>query len=403
MKTILATTYAVNPYKGSEDAMGWNYVCQVARFHKVIAITRINNREHIKRFMRAHPDALYDNIQFLYFDLPKTLRWWKRGTWGSMLYFLLWQKAVVRFVRKQGLDFDITHHLNFHNDWSPSYLWKLGKPFVWGPIGHHPAIPKAYRGTMPLADKVKGYLTGFAKYYFWNWSSALEQTKKQADYIWCMNDSVPEVLDLTGKQYHISPSVATQDYGWLPVKEEAEFRVISAGRLVHMKGFDLTLRAFAAFVGNNPEANASLTIAGDGPEKKRLLELADSLGITSRFRLIDWVPRSELMQLMKQASVFLFPSHEGAGMVVPEALSFGLPVITLDNCGPGQFVAPDYGIAVSANTYQDTISQLAAGLTNTWKEKTNYQHMRASARKAFEEKFDWDRRGETLRTIYASL
>ncbi len=62
MKTILATTYAVNPYKGSEDAMGWNFVCQIARFHKVIAITRENNREHIEKFMDAHQDKLYDNI-----------------------------------------------------------------------------------------------------------------------------------------------------------------------------------------------------------------------------------------------------------------------------------------------------------------------------------------------------
>ena len=39
-KTILATAYAINPYKGSEDGMGWNFVLQIAKFNRVIALTR---------------------------------------------------------------------------------------------------------------------------------------------------------------------------------------------------------------------------------------------------------------------------------------------------------------------------------------------------------------------------
>ena len=141
MKTILATTYAVNPYKGSEDGMGWNYVLQIAKNNKVIAITRENNQKAIEKYMDEHPNVLYKNIAFLYFDLPYWMRWWKKGGRGAMLYYWMWQKGVIGFVTKQNLTFDIAHNLNFHNDWTPSYLWKLGKPFVWGPVGHHPLIP----------------------------------------------------------------------------------------------------------------------------------------------------------------------------------------------------------------------------------------------------------------------
>ena len=68
VKTILTTTYAVHPLKGSEDAMGWNYVCQIARNNKVISITRENNRAAIEQFMVAHPSSIFNNITFLYFD-----------------------------------------------------------------------------------------------------------------------------------------------------------------------------------------------------------------------------------------------------------------------------------------------------------------------------------------------
>ena len=79
-KTILATAYAMNPYKGSEDGMGWNFVCQIARFNQIIAITRENNRASVERYMAEHPSELYNNIQFYYFDLPYWLRFWKKGS-----------------------------------------------------------------------------------------------------------------------------------------------------------------------------------------------------------------------------------------------------------------------------------------------------------------------------------
>ena len=403
MKRILATTYAVNPYKGSEDAMGWNYVYQAARFQKITAITRENNRSHIEKYMGENPDPIYKNIKFLYYDLPYYLRFWKKGSRGAMLYFLLWQKGVVSFIKKQKIEFDITHHLNFHNDWTPSFLWKLGKPFVWGPIGHHPRIPKIFNESMPLRDKIKNKITWTIKKYFWNWSYTLNKTKEKASHIWCMNNSVPQVLDLTKKEFHISPSVATQDFNWQPESNGEEFHVISAGRLVHMKGFDLSIRSFAKFLEDNPESNTKLSIYGDGPERKKLEQLITDLNVSSKVRIIKWVERKELMKVMTRASVFLFPSHEGAGMVVPEALSFGLPVVTIENCGPGNFIEPEYGFVVPTKTYESTVVRLAESLTELYLDTEKYNAMRISARKAFVTKFHWDTRGEILQKIYSKL
>ena len=57
MKTVLMTAYAVNPYKGSEDGMGWNFILQAARFQRVIAVTRRNNGPHIERYLAENPAA----------------------------------------------------------------------------------------------------------------------------------------------------------------------------------------------------------------------------------------------------------------------------------------------------------------------------------------------------------
>ena len=94
-KTILATTYAVNPYKGSEDGMGWNFILQIARYNKVYAITRENNQENIDKSLKENPSEIYQNITFLYFDLPYWMRFWKKGGRGAMLYYWMWQKGMV--------------------------------------------------------------------------------------------------------------------------------------------------------------------------------------------------------------------------------------------------------------------------------------------------------------------
>ena len=94
--------------------------------------------------MTDNPSELYENIEFLYFDLPYWIRFWKKGGRGALFYYYMWQRSVVWFIKKQNKDYDIVHNLNFHNDWTPTFLYKLKKPMVWGPIGHHPIIPSQY-------------------------------------------------------------------------------------------------------------------------------------------------------------------------------------------------------------------------------------------------------------------
>lgn len=405
MKTILATTYAVNPYRGSEDGMGWNFVMQIARFNKVIAITRENNGDAIEKFMFENPNELYSNIQFLYFDLPYWMRFWKKGSRGAMLYYVLWQYFIVSFIRKQDIHYDIVHNVNFHNDWTPSFLWKLSKPFVWGPVGHHPLIPNQYLKPYSKIYWLKDRLTWVLKQYFWNFSYNLNQCKKKASHVICMNNSVPIKLRLSNN-YSVTPSVATQDFGWIENPIHDHFTVISAGRFVPLKGFDLAIEAFAKLVSefNYVDKNkCRLVLVGGGPEEFLLRKLVKDKNLEHNVKFISWIERGALMQLMKTASVFLFPSHEGAGMVVAEALSFGVPIICLDNEGPGEFIDESCGIKVKQGSYKATTDALGDALEILHLDFKKHQELRLGARMRFERLFHWDRRGEKLQNIYASL
>ncbi|WP_331072255.1 glycosyltransferase family 4 protein [Longimicrobium sp.] len=99
---------------------------------------------------------------------------------------------------------------------------------------------------------------------------------------------------------------------------------VYAGQLIARKGVDTLLRAFARL--HAPGAVA--VVAGDGPDRDALAALARELGIAERVRFPGFVQPARLPGLFAAADAFVLPSHaEGWGVVVPEAMAAGLPVL----------------------------------------------------------------------------
>lgn len=408
-KTILATAYAVNPYKGSEDGIGWNWICQIARSSKIIAITRENNAEHIEKYMSENPNSVYQNMQFLYYDLPYWARFWKKGGRGAMLYYYLWQITIPFFIKKQNLDFDIAHNLNFNNDWTPTFLWKLGKPLVWGPMGHHPKTPKNF-----LLDiyGFKSYLSERAKWmvkqYFWKVSPFLKKSAQKADHLIALNSSVGKVLNVDNKKITILPASASEqpDHFIKELAVNSTFEILSVGRFVPLKGFDVTISAFAQFfkyLKPEQQEKVQLTLVGRGEQKGFLQNLAKKLGVEKSVRFVEWMERKDLKKLYQSAQVFLFPSHEGAGMVVPEALSYGMPVVCFDNYGPGELMDETCGVKIPYGDYNKTIDSFAAHLFELHSNAQYLQKLSKGAFRYFENNFLWDKKGEIVQKIYHQI
>lgn len=406
MKTILASVYAVNPYKGSEDGTGWNLVLQIARYNKVIAITRENNRPFIEKYMAENIIPEADNMQFEYYDLPYWMRFWKKGSRGALLYYYLWQLFMPRFIRKQQLRFDIVHNLNFHNDWTPSFLWRFDKPFVWGPVGHHPQVPKRFIAPVyGLKKWLADSLRWKAKEFFWNLDPFLWLTKKKADRILAINSDVDKQLHTSNGKLVLMPAVATNDM-LEPANTNNGFTIISIGRFIALKGFDVTIRSFALFYHKLPfdkRAQTKLLLVGNGPELPFLKALIKECKVEDNVEIVLWIERDALKKLYAASKVFFFPSHEGAGMVVPEALSCGLPVLCFDNAGPGEFITEESGIKVPYLSYDQSAGQFADALERLYTDPVLWKRLSLGARKQFEQVFQWDSKGETLKLIYEQI
>ncbi len=113
----------------------------------------------------------------------------------------------------------------------------------------------------------------------------------------------------------------------LPVPAGARV-VLAMGRLHRAKGFDVLI---AAITRLPPDVHA--VIAGEGPERGALVELAARAGVGARVHFVGW--RNDTAALLAACDVLVCPSrHEPLGNVVLEAFSAGRPVVAASAEGP---------------------------------------------------------------------
>lgn len=112
--------------------------------------------------------------------------------------------------------------------------------------------------------------------------------------------------------------------------------ILTCSRLAPEKNFDLLIRSFAQAVRLDP--SLVLWIAGDGPARESITNLIRQEGIGDHVRMFGWVGHDQLDRYYAAADIFLFTSvTETQGLVVLEAMSYGLPVIV---CRGGGASAP---------------------------------------------------------------
>jgi len=178
-------------------------------------------------------------------------------------------------------------------------------------------------------------------------------------------------------------------------------RILSVGRMVNfpVKGFRLALSAFAELLRTEP--GARLELVGDGPTKRALQEYVSCLGIASSVDFVGWLPRQQALSRFAHADIFLFPSCEGGGMVVLEAMAHGLPVVCLDYGGPGKMVTSDCGFAVEVGDVETMVASLAAALGKLAKDRSLRLRMALAAKRRIEECYSWELRHKVIGHWYA--
>lgn len=135
----------------------------------------------------------------------------------------------------------------------------------------------------------------------------------------------------------------------------------SVGRLAHVKGYDVLLRAFARARVSSPHLH--LAIAGDGPQLSSLQALARQLDCAA---YIHWLgPRSDIPAVLSTFDRYVQPSRkESASLTLLEAMANGLPIVA--SCVGGMKELANYNDAIFLVEAEDVASLSAAILRYTY-------------------------------------
>jgi glycosyltransferase involved in cell wall biosynthesis len=123
--------------------------------------------------------------------------------------------------------------------------------------------------------------------------------------------------------------------------------LLYVGRLGLEKNLEFLLRAYKRLLGDRPQAR--LIIAGDGPFRQALEDYAAELGLQGKVIFTGYLPRERLIDLYRQATLFVFASKtETQGLVLLEAMMAGLPPVAIGALGVLDLVSSgETGLLVS--------------------------------------------------------
>jgi glycosyltransferase involved in cell wall biosynthesis len=357
---VLLSAYACEPGKGSEPEVGLRVMLAAAQRHDVWVLTRENNVAPVADFLADHP--LRDRIHLDGIDLTGPVRRVKRaGLPGLHLYYDAWQRLAAARAAEldRRIDFDVVHHATFATYWTRAGVSRLGKPFVWGPVGGGVRTPLPLLGELGVIglreDGLRGAVRGLAMC-----RPGVRATARAATV--CLAQNATTARRLSCDRIHVLPNALTVQLTHLDPPEPRGKDIAFVGRLIPLKAGPLAVRALR----HVQHHDAVLRVFGAGPDEKRIRRAAERWGVRDRVEMVGAVPREELLRQLQRSGVLLHTSlHEQAGLSVAEALAVGTPVVCLDHGGPAEVVRwwPDGHVALVPPDRPDvTARRLAAAV-----------------------------------------
>ncbi len=171
--------------------------------------------------------------------------------------------------------------------------------------------------------------------------------------------------------------------------------IVNHGGIDNRKNNEMLIKAFAQAGKSDPKIrNTIMVITGRNPEiEKKLINLAENLGIKDQVKLIGWVKLKDLAILVRNAQLVAYPTlAEGFGMPLLEAMVVGVPVVA-SNLPVLKEVGKDVPIYINPLDVESIARGLIRGIRGISKERLNKGKLLAK-------QYTWDRVLEKTYSLY---
>lgn len=330
---ILLSSYSINPYKGSEDAVGWNWLLQVAKHYnksndKIYVVTKKFNE---KDTVNGIKEAGLKNVELIIADVPNNLNWFReKHSMFHHMYYILWQNAAYKWAKNSGIKFDIVHHVTMGDFRITGKMYKFKEAYtIYGPVGGGQSTPKSLKSYeanqyYEKFREIVNKLTAINPFY--------KKRIKKFDNVFAVNPETASILSKTlGNDISLLFDTAVLDKNKnLTIHKQINKipEIIYVGRLIEKKGVMFFIDVLNALPN---ETKFVVKFYGEGPLKDSLNKKIKEYNLSDKVKLEGQIPYDKISTVYQNADIFVLPSlRETGGTVLVEAMSHSLPICSLD-------------------------------------------------------------------------
>ena len=389
----LISAYSVNPYKGPEDSIGWNWVLQYEKNYKkgdrIILLTKKFNEKDTRRGLK---EFNIQHVELVIVDVPDALNWFReKHSAFHHMYYILWQHWAWLWVKHSGIRFDVIHHVTMNDYRIPSELYKAkGAKVIWGPMGGAQVTPR------PLKVYEKNQLVASFREFVnksCSWNPFYKKALRSYYKIYCINNETQKQIScIVGKDVPLMPELALRDeYKNLPIRKGNNdiLKIVFVGRLIGKKGIAFLVDALSLMP---TDMDWELLIFGDGDDRALIeKQIADS-GIGKNVKLMGNRPLNQIAEAYQQADVFVLPSlRETSGNVLLEAMAYAVPIVAFDTSFCRLLKEVDCGVFINTEQALDNIKEdYCKAIVTLGQDKELAKQMGMNGYKYVNSKLTWD-------------
>ena len=385
-KKVLLSAFACKPASGSEFGVGWNFFVNLSKTYDVHLLTEIEHKKQLEDECAKLGISL-TKLHFVEISGLGRKKLYNQGDWSFYLFYHMWQRrALIKAKEIHAIvKFDLVHHLNMIGFREPGLLYKLGIPFVLGPLGGFGGVPNQYFNNKFSAFYAKNVLKNLlnyaslhlpnVRYAIKNASQVVAAYPEAADAIHKHLKMRPPIIPETGTLEHNLGSRERKNYLWI-------------GKDQFRKQFRL---AAEAFLDAKISREEKMIVIGNLSSK----EVANWSGY-SNIIFLNNISHAEVLKELSSVRALIFTSlHEGNPHVVYEAIANTTPVICHDSYGMGLVTNNNIGIKIPVIDYESSRKLFTQAIDEIVRKKYSYRDFKSA-------QIDntWSARAKSFQKIY---
>src|SRR5690606_34393388 len=403
MRKILIVAYACEPFKGSEQGVGWNFSIELARHNKISVITRANNQSIIEHNI---PEEVRDNISFYYYDTAPLFLKLKKKAKGLYTYYTFWQLGVLGLAKKlhKKEQFDYVFQPTMGSIWMPTFLSFINIPFIWGPLGGGEGVPKSFIKTLPWKQQIVQRTRYFLRYISFINPLLLWSLSRCKTILVRTENTLSFVPGIFRPKCKLILETAIEDVIFkhqIENNRSEQLKIIMTGRLVPFKNVKSVIQAIQL---SPADLDFHLFIIGMGPEKAAIKKEIEAGALQDRVTLINELPREGVLEMLTTSHIYLFPSlREGGSWALMEAMAIGLPVVCLNWTGNAIITDVSSAIQLDVTDPDHFRADMANAICMLAKDAALREKIGNAARQRIKEKFNWAEKGIFMQQVLEEL